>query len=146
VVGATVGFRTAGEIGGRFRVGLAVDLGGTSVPVRRDSPDEVARATSLVARAALVPSVRLGDVTLYGVAGASTVTVVPRTVTWTSEDGDPGVQADAGGGAWVLAGGATVDVNRDVRLTARVGDAFSRDVPAGHYGPQLDVGLAFDLP
>ena len=143
-ISATAGLRIANPIDDRWGLGVAIDLGGTSVPIRRTDRGH-SRNVAPLGRIALVPSLRQGDVTFFGVAGASTEVAVPPEVIYDSVDGDPGVQADASGVALTLAAGATVDLHGGTKLTARVGDAWSARPHAGHYGPQVDVGLSFAL-
>lgn len=145
VVVVTSGARVSHAISPDARLGLAIDVGGSSIPIHRSDTGAIDRDVAFLARVALVPSIRRGAVTLFGVAGASTTSHVQPTVSWISTEGDPGVNAETRGMAVVLAAGAAVDLSSQTRLTARVGDALSDDVRGGHFGPQLDVGLAVDL-
>lgn len=155
VVNVTTGLRIPVQVDEGVNVGLAIDIGASSVPIYRTddvsddwssfrvTPD-VVRDWSLLARVALVPSVRRGAVTLFGSAGLSTETTVPPVVTYDNGE-DPGAEAGVGGVAAVIAAGAAVDLGRGVRLSARVGDAFSEQVRGNQYGPQVDVGLSIDV-
>lgn len=145
VIDVALGLRASTRLSPSARLGLAMDLGFSSVPIIRDDGATAARDEALLARLAVIPSVRRGAVTLFGSVGFATESEVPSTVIWTDPDPEPDVQANASGLALTLAAGATIDVGRGARLTARVGDAVSKAAAAGHYGPQVDVGLAFDL-
>ncbi len=153
---STIGtLRASVPLNERVRLGVGFDLGGTSVPIHRlhetvgeselRSPPATSRDWALVARAALVPSYQRGALTLFGSVGLSTETEVPPLVVWNSLDGDPGVQAGVAGPAITVAAGATLETAPGVRLTARIADAYSERVATDHYGPQVDVGLAFDV-
>ncbi|HVV85993.1 MAG TPA: hypothetical protein VHE35_23195 [Kofleriaceae bacterium] len=145
VVDVTTGLRVSGALGDKLRLGVAIDVGATSVPIHRDQPDEASRDLAFLGRVALVPSLREGDVVLFGSAGISTEAEVPPAITYDSLDGDPGAQADTSGPAFVLGAGATVEAGSGTRLTARVDDAWSRQIATGHYGLQADLGLSIDL-
>ncbi len=146
VVSVTTGARLASPISDDVRLGVAIDIGGTSMPIRRSDSGDVERAVAFVGRMALVPSYRSGIVTVFGTAGLTTETEVPPTVTWDElEESDPGVTAGVSGMAMVVGAGATVDAGNGARITARIGDTFSDHVRGGRYGTQVDVGLSFDL-
>lgn len=127
------------------RVGWVVNAGVHEAPIRRDGGGRIQRDAAFLFRAAIVPSLRRGAVTVFGSLGLATETDVPATVLITNSDGDPGVVHDTTGAALTVAAGASIELGSGARVTARVGDAFSRGVDAGHYGPQVDVGLAFDV-
>lgn len=129
-----------------LRLGLVANLGGHSVPiVRGDSPlGPVQRDHALLFRAALVPSIRRGAVTVFGSFGLATDTDVAATVFVAGDDGDPGVVAESSGIAVTAAVGARVELGGGGFATARLSDAFT-DEANEHYGPQVDVGVGFDL-
>jgi hypothetical protein len=148
VLDLALAFRTSSKLDerGDTRVGVVFNLGGHSVPVIRDDGfnDSAQRDTALLVRAAVVPSMRRGPVTFFGSLGLASETDVPGDV-WVDDGGeDPGVVADSIGACVTLAAGATVDVGGGARVTARIGDAFTSEANE-HYGPQVDLGLAFDL-
>ena len=145
VIDVALGLRASTRLSDGARLGFAMDLGFSSVPITRNDAAEAARAEALLARMAVIPSLRRGVVTWFGSVGFATESEVPSSVIWTDPDPEPDVQASASGLALTIAAGATIDVGGGARLTARVGDAVSKTAAAGHYGPQVDVGLAFDL-
>ncbi|MBE7450667.1 MAG: hypothetical protein HS111_17750 [Kofleriaceae bacterium] len=130
--------------GGSFRIGWAINAGAHQAPIRRDA-GSTRRDAAFLFRAAMVPSLRRGVVTLFGSFGVATETDVPASVFVSDRQDDPGVVHDTVGVALTVAAGAAVELGSGARVTARVGDALSRRIDAGHYGPQVDVGLAFDL-
>lgn len=130
---------------GGLRLGWVANLGVHSTPIERDGGGGAQRDEALLFRAAIVPSLRRGAVTLFASLGLASETDVPAVVVVAGGADDPGVQAHAVGAAFTAAAGATVDLGRGARLTGRIGDAFSGRGAASHYGPQVDVGLAFDL-
>lgn len=142
--------RASHPLGDGVALGWAVDVGGHQVPVqRRDGtgttvPDgTVSRPLTLLARLSVVPSYRRGPVALYGSVGYASDSEVPAVIA--TANPDPGAVARNRDGALVMAAGLTFDLGRGTRLSTRVGDAFTSAVPAGHYGPQVDVGLAVDV-
>lgn len=159
--------RTSAVVGEHGRIGFALDVGGSSTPIYRanetvdwndasfrvpadpaTATPPIQRDTAPVARLAVVPSYRVGSLTLFGSLGAATETLVPPIIRWVDDGGsndDPGVQAEAAGMAFTVAAGATLDAGNGARLTARIGDAYGGEVAAGHYGPQVDVALSFDV-
>ncbi len=142
---AVRGSSKAGDDG--LRIGWVANLGSHSTPIRRgDDPSaEVSRNGALLFRAAIVPSLRRGVVTLFGSLGFASETDVPSEVNVAGNSTDPGVQANATGAAFVLAAGASVDLGKGAHLTARIGDAFTDQGTTSNYGPQVDIGLAFDV-
>jgi hypothetical protein len=129
-----------------LRIGFAFNLGGHSTPIVRgeDPTGDVQRDTSLLFRAAIVPSYRTGNVVFFGSLGLATESDVPASVFVTGGDDDPGVVAENSGAAFTMAAGARVDVGSGAHVTARSGDAVT-DATIGHYGPQVDVALGFDV-
>lgn len=161
VMSLTTGLRMPKQVTEGLSIGLAFDLGVSLVPIQReietettsgwDVPRPITTHSSdlvtdpaLLARATVVPSYRAGRVTVFGAVGVASETVVPGVVTTDGGDG-PGAEAGIGGAAVVAAAGATVELGEGGRLMARVGDAFSMRAAGGNYGPQVDVGLSFDL-
>lgn len=124
-----------------LRLGWALNLGGESSPIDR-SGGNLSRDEAFLFRAALVPSIKRGAVTFFGSFGLASESDVPSSVYVGGNEDDPGVQANATGAVFAAAAGATVDLGSGAHLSARIGDAFADD---HHYGPQVDVGLAFDL-
>jgi hypothetical protein len=125
-----------------MRLGWVVNLGTESSPVYRNNGGYVSRDESVLFRAALVPSIKRGMVTFFGSLGLATESDVPESVYVAGNQDDPGVQVDTTGAVFAVAAGASVDLGNGAKLTARVGDAFADE---HHYGPQVDVGLSFDL-
>lgn len=139
-------FRSAPLVSGdeNLRVGFVANVGGHRAPiVRGDDPrGEVAHDTALLFRAAVVPSIRRGAVTVFGSFGLASESEVASSVFLPS--GDPDVVAETSGFAMTLAAGARVELGGGGFATARVSDAFT-DEANMHYGPQVDVGIGFDL-
>lgn len=124
-----------------MRLGWVLNLGGESSAIYRNSSN-VSRDEAFLFRAALVPSIKRGMVTFFGSLGFASEADVPSSVYVGGNEDDPGVQANATGAVFAAAAGATVDLGGGAHLSARIGDAFADD---HHYGPQVDVGLSFDL-
>lgn len=137
--------RASHPLGNGVALGWAVDLGAQAVPVDRVdiTPTESARPSTALARFALVPTIRRGPVAVFGSIGYATDADVPAEVD--SSSGQARAVVTNTSGALVVAAGATFDLGRGLRLSTRIGDAFAGAVPAGHYGPQVDVGLAVDV-
>jgi hypothetical protein len=125
-----------------MRLGWVMNLGGESSPIYRDNSSYVSRDESFLFRAALVPSIKRGVVTVFGSLGLSSESDVPASVYVDGSGDDPGTVANATGAAFTAAVGATVELGSGARLTGRIGDAFADE---SHYGPQVDVGLSFDV-
>jgi hypothetical protein len=125
-----------------LRLGWVANLGAESAPIVRDNEQSVSRNEALLFRAALVPSLKRGVVTLFASLGLATETDVPATVYVAGGDDDPGVVHDAVGAVFAGAAGVSVDLGSGAHATARVGDAFTDN---GNYGRQIDVGLSFDV-
>jgi hypothetical protein len=148
VIDFAMAFRTSPLVSrdNNMRLGFVANLGAHSVPiVRGDDPrGEVERDAAILFRAALVPSIRHGAITVFGSFGLATESEVDATVVVAGGDGDPGVVAENSGIAMTAAVGARVDLGGGGFATARISDAFT-DEQNRHYGPQVDVGLGFDL-
>lgn len=125
-----------------MRLGWVVNMGGESSPIFRANEGYVSRDEAFLFRAALVPSIKRGAVTLFGSLGLSSESDVEAEVYVDGSEEDPGVQASATGGVFAVAAGASVDLGSGAHLSARIGDALGNE---SNYGPQVDVGLAFDL-
>jgi hypothetical protein len=143
VIGVAVAVRgTTRPTAEGLRLGWVANLGAESAPIVRDNDVRVSRDEALLFRAALVPSLKRGAVTLFASLGLATETDVPATVSVEGSEDDPGTVHDAVGAVFAGAAGVSVDLGSGAHATARVGDAFTDN---GNYGPQVDVGLAFDL-
>lgn len=140
----TTGVRIPIRVTETARLGVAIDVGASSVPVRLDDRGRIEDGWAPLGRIALVPSVRRGGVTVFGIAGLASEVYVPPSFTYQPGEGG-GPKVDASGPAVVVAAGAALDLGDSAHFTARIGDAFSDDVAAGHYGAQVDLGLSFDL-
>lgn len=129
-----------------LRIGFVANLGAHSNPIARlDSfSDGTRRDTTLLFRAAMVPSVKQGPVTFFGSLGLATESDVPADVFVAGSEDDPGAVADTTGAAFTLAAGATVELGQGAHLSARLSDAFT-SMENTHYGPQVDVALSFDV-
>ncbi len=132
---------------GPARVGFAVGLGITSSPIHREGQPGAlySRDETVLFRAAVVPSYRLDNVTLYASFGTSSQSDVKETFTWYPDNGsgsDPGVQLEANQFVLTAAAGATLDLGDRAHLTAQLGDAIGRDT---HFGLQVMAGVAIDL-
>ena len=125
-----------------MRLGWVLNVGGESSPIYRANEGYVSRDEAFLFRAALVPSIKRGMVTFFGSVGLSSESDVEAEVYVNGAGDDPGVEADATGGVFAVAAGATVDLGSGAHLSARIGDAFGNETS---YGPQVDVGLSFDL-
>jgi len=157
--------RTAVRVDEHATIGFALDVGGSSTPIYRaneqvtfnddytflqpgETQPPIGRDIAPVARLNVVPSYKVGALTVFGSLGASTVTGVPPIIRWVDDGGsddDPGVQTSVDGVALTAAAGISFEANQRTHMTARISDAASPQVAAGHYGPQVDVGLSFDL-
>lgn len=146
VIDAAIALRTS--LGtGPMRVGLALALGLSSSPIHRAGQpgDLYSRDEAALARAAVVPSYRFDNITLYASLGGATQSDVKETFTWfpDNESGsDPGVVVETSQFVLTVAAGATVDIGESAHLTAQVGDAIGSET---HFGPQLMAGVAIDL-
>lgn len=144
VIDAAIALRTSlGK--GPMRVGLALALGLSSSPIHREGQpgDLYSRDEAALARAAVVPSYRFDNITLYASVGGATQSDVKETFTWFPDNGsDPGVVVETSQFVLTVAAGATVDIGESAHLTAQVGDAIG---PEAHFGPQLMAGVAIDL-
>jgi hypothetical protein len=129
-----------------WRLGFVANLGAHINPISRldSSAGETRNDTTLLFRAAMVPSMRRGPVTLYSSFGIASESDIPADVYVAGSEDDPGAVADTSGAAFTLAAGATVDVGNGARLGARISDAFT-SMENTHYGPQVDVSLSVDL-
>jgi hypothetical protein len=143
VIGVAVAMRgTTHATDDGMRLGWVANLGAESAPIVRDNDARVRRDEALLFRAALVPSIKRGAVTLFASLGIATETDVPATVYVDGSEDDPGTVHNAVGGVFAGAAGLSVDLGSGAHATARVGDAFTDN---GNYGPQVDVGLSFDV-
>lgn len=145
VIGMAVAVRgTTRPSADGLRLGWVANLGAESAPIVRnpETSIEASRNEALLFRAALVPSIKRGAVTLFASLGMATETDVPATVYVEGGEDDPGAVHEAVGAVFAGAAGLSVDLGSGAHATARVGDAFTDN---GNYGPQVDVGLAFDL-
>lgn len=145
VIGVAVALRRSWVVDGKLRLGVAAAFGGQSHPIRRDTRQTYSHDMSGLLRMAIVPSYRAGDVTFYGSAGFSTEADVPRVFTVVPDSdssNDPGVVAETTGVAGTLAAGASIRFSERVHLNGQA--SYVQGIKAS-YGPQLTVGLAFDL-
>ncbi len=140
--------RTSTKVGetSPWRIGFVANLGAHINPISRldSSVGETRSDTTLLFRAAMVPSMRRGPVTLYSSFGVASESDIPADVYVAGAEDDPGAVADTSGAAFTLAAGATVDLGNGARLGARLSDAFT-SMENTHYGPQVDVNLSVDL-
>lgn len=143
VLDGAVAFRMSTEQG-PARVGFALAVGMTSIPIHREGQPgaRYSRDETAVARAAVVPSYHFDNVTLYASFGGASQAEVKETFTWYPDsESDPGVIAEVGAFVLTAAAGATLDLG-SAHLTAQIGDAIGRGT---HFGPQVMAGVAFDL-
>ncbi len=146
VIDAALALRTS--LGtGPLHVGLALALGLSSSPIHRSGqPDGIySRDEAALVRAAVVPSYRFDNITLYASIGGATQSDVKETFTWYPDNAsgsDPGVIVETSQFVLTAAAGATVDLGDRAHLTAQIGDALGRDA---HFGPQLMGVIAMDL-
>lgn len=140
-------FALRGSTGsGPTRVGFALAVGLTSVPIHRQGQPgtQYSRDETGLVRVAIVPSHRIDNVTLYASVGGASQADVKEVFTWypdTSSDSVPAVVAHVTDFVLTAAAGATFDLG-NVRLTAQIGDAIGMDT---HFGPQLMAGVEIDL-
>ena len=143
VIGVALAMRgSTQETSDGMRLGWVMNIGTESSPVYRANTGYISRDESFLFRAALVPSLKRGMVTIFGSLGLASESDVPSEVYVGGSEDDPGVVVNATGAAFAAAAGATVNLGNGAHLTARLGDAFANE---SHYGPQVDVGLSFDV-
>lgn len=144
VIDAAVAFRSSvGE--GAMRLGFAVAVGMSSSPIRREGHDGYSRDEAGLFRGSLVPSYRMGNVTLYGSIGGATQSDIKESFTVTPDstsNNDPGVVVETTQIVLTVAAGASFDLGDRARLTAQVGEVFGHDAK---FGPQAMAGLSVDL-
>jgi len=144
VIDAAAAFRSS-VAQGAMRLGFTVALGLTSSPIRRDGNARYGRDETVMFRAALVPSYRMGNVTLYGSLGTATQSDIKESFVVTPDsggNGDPGTVVEVSQLVLTAAAGATVDVGDRTHLTAQIGHVIARDAS---FGPQAMAGLSVDL-
>ena len=136
VIAPTVNLRTRLYAGEQVTVLVAGDLGVVSVPL--DVDGEAIRDLEITARAALVPSIRVRNATLFASFGLVTAQAVPARFSELNNETDSVVTTGLGVG---IGAGVNLDVAERVHLGARgslVGGAHARF-------PQIGFGVGIDL-
>lgn len=136
----TVGARHAIAVAPDVRVGLGVDLGFVTVPIRMDG-SSTERDEALTMGACVVPSWRSGPLAVFGGLHVVSEVDVPRTLV--VDDSSDAPEARADGAAVVLAAGASIELDSGVHLQGQLAKPLASEY--GDHGVQLDLALGFDL-
>ncbi len=120
-----------------WSLGLAGDLGWTSVPIRRSDGATTSDSAPLL-RAAIVPSYRAGALTVFASLQVTNDIDVPATIT---VDPDTDAKVSADGGALIPTAGASVRIG-DFALRTQLSKPLNTAVD---HGAQLELALAYQF-
>jgi hypothetical protein len=135
------GIRHSVPISPELRLGVGVDMGFLIAPVRVGGSSESESDGALIASLGVVPSYRTGNFTLFGGFHLVSEVNVPRTLV--VDDSFDAPEAEAEGGALVLSGGASINIESGMHVMAQLAKPFSSEF--ADHGVQVDFMLAFDL-
>ena len=134
------GARHSLAVGPQVRIGLGVDLGLVSVPVRVGSSD-TERDEAPIFRLGVVPSYRAGPIALFGGLHVASEIEVPAALV--IEDSFDAPEARAEGVAVIATGGVSYTTPSGLYLLAQVAKPMASEL--AEHGLQLDLAIGFDL-